>query len=185
MRRWTTAALSAACLLAVGGCGAGQVAATAEHRTSAPGSLGAVGGVQVRDAQITWSGPVPGDVVHAVGADAPLQVTIVNDERGPGGSDRLVSVSSPVASSVRIVGDATLPDGQVLVAGYDRPVESITLDGAREVRIVLEDLVTPVSAGLTYPVVFTFAEAGELRLEVGVENPAALPPRADGAGAAG
>ncbi|WP_226369814.1 hypothetical protein [Pseudonocardia oceani] len=33
-------------------------------------------------------------------------------------ADRLVAVSSPIATSGRIVGDAAIPDGQVLVAGY-------------------------------------------------------------------
>lgn len=32
-------------------------------------------------------------------------------------ADRLVAVSSPIATSGRIVGDAAIPDGQVLVAG--------------------------------------------------------------------
>jgi copper(I)-binding protein len=177
VRRIVTAVVAAACLAGVAGCGAGQVAATAEQRSSAPGSLGAAGSIQVRNAQITWDGPVPGDAVHAAGADAPLQVTIVN---GPGGTepDRLVAVSSPVAASARIEGDTTIPDGQALVAGYDLPVASITLDGAREVRIVLEDLRRPLRAGLTYPVTFTFARSGDVRLELMVENPQVLPPRA-------
>lgn len=41
---------------------------------------------------------------------------------------------------------------------------------------MLEGLTEPVRAGLTYPVVFTFADAGELRLPVGVENPTVLRP---------
>lgn len=179
MRRFVTAAaLGVVCLAGTAGCGAGQEAATAQQGTSSPGATGTVGSLQVRDAQFVWSGPVPGDVVHPEGGDAALQVTIVNDESGAGGPDRLVSVSSPIATSHRIVGDATIADGQALVAGYDGPIASITLDGAREVRIALEDLVVPVRAGLTYPVVFTFAEAGDLRLQVGVENPTVLPPRA-------
>lgn len=178
MRKVVTALLTAACLAGTAACGAGQVAGTAEQRTSAPGSLGEVGSLLVRNAQFVWSDPVPGDVVHPVGGDAELQVTIVNDEVGAGGPDRLVAVSSPVATSGRIVGDATIPDGQTLVSGYDGPVGSITLDGATEVQIVLEGLTTPLRAGLTYPVVFTFADAGDLVLPVGVENPPVLPPRA-------
>ncbi len=134
--------------------------------------------MQVRDAQVSWSEPVAGDEVYPVGADAELQVTIVNRDAGADDPDRLISVSSPVATSGRIVGDATIPDGQALVAGYDGPVSAITLGDAREVTIALEGLIEPLRAGLTYPVVFTFAEAGELRLQVGVENPEVLPPRA-------
>ena len=138
--------------------------------------------MQVRDLQFTWSDPVPGDEVYSPGEDAPLQVTIVNTRTGRSDGDQLVAVSSPVAASGRIVGDATIPDGQVLAAGYDQPVASIVTEGTREVVIALVDLNTPIRAGITYPVVLTFAEAGELRLQVGVENPSVLPPRArDGA----
>lgn len=164
--------------IVLAGCGAGQEAATSEQRSSSPGSSGQVGSIQVRDVQFAWSDPVPGDTVYPPGADAPLQVTIVNGEVGVPSADRLVAVSSPIATSGRIVGDAAIADGQVLVAGYDGPVSSITVDGAREVTIALEGLTAPIRAGLTYPVVFTFADAGELRLQVGVENPSVLPPRA-------
>lgn len=177
MRRTMTVVLTAACLAGAGGCGAGQEAGTSNQRASAPGAEGAVGSVLVRNAEFGWSDPVAGDEVHPVGADALLKVTIVN-ERGAGGPDRLVAVSSPIATSGRVVGDATILDGQALVSGYDEPIASITVEGAREVEIVLEDLLVPVRAGLTYPVVFTFADAGPLALEVGVENPDALPPRA-------
>jgi hypothetical protein len=138
--------------------------------------------MQVRDLQFTWSDPVPGDDVYSPGEDAPLQVTIVNTRTGRGDSDRLVAVSSPVAASGRILGDATIPDGQVLTAGYDGPVASVVVEGTRDVEIALVDLTTPIRAGMTYPVVLTFVEAGELRLQVGVENPSVLPPRVrDGA----
>lgn len=165
-------------MIVLAGCGAGQEAATSEQRSSSPGTPGEIGSIQIRDVQFPWSDPVAGDTVYPSGADAPLQATIVNGEVGVAATDRLVAVSSPIATSARIVGDAAIPDGQVLVAGYDGPVSSITLDGAREVAIALEDLTAPIRAGLTYPVVFTFADAGELQLQVGVENPAVLPPRA-------
>lgn len=174
-----TLTLGAVLVAGAAGCGAGQVAGTAEQVTSSPGTVGEVGQVQVRDLQFVWSDPVVGDEVYAVGADVPLQVTIINeDDAGLGGADRLVAVSSPIATSGLVVGDATLSDGQQLVAGYDGPVSSISREGAREVDIVLEGLTAPIRAGLTYPVVLTFAEAGELALQVGVENPAVLPPRA-------
>ena len=181
-RTGAAAAAVAVCVAVLAGCGAGQEAATANHVTSSPGSTGTVGSVQVRDLQFTWSDPVPGDEVYSPGEDAPLQVTIVNTRTGQGDGDRLVAVSSPVAASGRVIGDASIPDGQVLAAGYDQPVASIVTEGTREVEIVLVDLNAPIRAGMTYPVVFTFAEAGELRLQVGVENPSVLPPRArDGA----
>lgn len=171
--------LGAVCVLTLSGCGAGQQAQTANQVTASGGSAASVGSLMVRDAQFAWSGPVPGDAVHPAGSDAALQVSIVNEESpGLDDSDRLVAVSSPVATSGRIVGEARIPDGQVLTAGYDQPVASVDLPGTRSVDIALLGLTTPLRAGLTYPVVFTFENAGDVRLEVGVENPGVLPPRA-------
>lgn len=167
---------------ALSGCGAGQEAQTANQVTASGGAAGQVGSIQVRDAHIAWVGPVPGDTVYEPGDDAALQVTIVNDATTTVddalAADTLVAVSSPIAGSGRIVGDARIPNGQVLTAGYDQPIASITVPGARAVDIILVGLSEPVRAGLTYPVVFTFARAGELRLQVPVENPEVLPPRA-------
>jgi hypothetical protein len=165
------------------GCGAGQVAATAEQVTMTGGVGGRAGSLVLRDVQFVWDGPVPGDSVHEPGDDAALQLTIVNPlSPGLDDGDRLVAVSSPIAAAGRVVGDARVPDGGTLTAGYDEPLSSITVSGAAAVQVVLLGLTEPVRAGLTYPVEFTFAEAGSLVLDVPVENPDRLPPRArDGA----
>lgn len=170
---------AALCVLALSACGAGQQAQTANQVKSSGGSAGSVGSLVVRNAQFTWSDPVPGGFVYPVGSDAALQVSIINEKTaGLRDGDRLVAVSSPIATGGRIVGDASIPDGQVLTAGYDQPVASIELPGTRAVDIALVGLTAPLRAGQTYPVVFTFENAGEVRLEVGVENPQVLPPRA-------
>jgi hypothetical protein len=44
----------------------------------------------------------------------------------------------------------------------------------RCVRILLVGLRSPVRAGLRYPVVFHFEQAGKLRLDLPVENPHTL-----------
>jgi hypothetical protein len=164
------------------GCGAGQQTQTANQVPASGGAAGSVGSIQVRDAHFQWNGPVPAGAVYRPGDDAPLQVTIVNNATSilPDGftPDRLVAVSSPVATSGRIVGDARIPDGQVLTAGYDQPLAAVVLPGTREVEITLVGLTEPVRAGVSYPVVFTFERAGDLRVDVPVENPRVLPPRA-------
>lgn len=161
--------------VALGGCGAGQVAQTAEQVSASGGAMGQAGQMLIRDAQFTYDGPIPGDAVYQPGDDAPLQVTIVNDGRDP---DRLVDVRSPVAASGRIVGDSRVPGRQTLTAGYDQPVAQVALPPAAVVDIALLGITEPVRAGLTYPVVFRFERAGEVRVEVPVENPEQLPPRA-------
>lgn len=157
------------------GCGAGQQAATATQVANSGGANGDVGLIDVEDVKVTYERPVPGGQVYAAGQSAPLQVTVVNTGDV---ADRLVSVTSPAAASVEIAGETGMPGGQVLVAGYDDPIESITLEDAEAVEIVLTGLTRPLRAGLTYPVTFTFERAGSLALDVPLENPDVLPPRA-------
>lgn len=169
-------------VLGLAGCGAGQQAQTSNQVTATGGAEGRAGSILVRNAQFTFDGPIAGDTVYQPGDDAPLQVTIINDNTATVDDglapDRLVEVSSPIATSGQIVGDAQIPDGQVLTAGYDEPASSFTPPGSTAVDITLVGLTAPVRSGLSYPVVFTFERAGELRIEVPVENPDALPPRA-------
>jgi hypothetical protein len=172
--RGAAAAATMAAVLALTGCGAGQVTQTSEQITMPGGAQGQVGEIVVRAAQFNYDRPVPGGLVYAPGTDALLQVTIVNEGTG---ADRLVSVSSPIATSGAIVGDTRLPGGQVLTSGYDQPVASITTGEAEADEIGLVGLTSPVRAGLNYPVVFTFERAGTLRLPVPVETPDVLPPR--------
>jgi hypothetical protein len=171
------AAVAVAALLA--GCGAGQEAATSQQVTATGGVGGRVGSILLRDVQFVFEGPVPGATVYEPGDDAALQLTIVNETTpGSGDGDRLVAVSSPIATSGRITGDARVPDGQTLTAGYDEPLSSITVPSAEAVEVALLGLTEPVRVGLTRPVAFTFADAGSIVLEVPVANPDVLPPRA-------
>lgn len=173
--RTATGLCAAALAVVLGGCGAGQVAQTAEQVGTSGGAAGQVGALLVRDAQFTYDGPIPGDAVYQPGDDAVLQVTIVNEGRD---ADRLIGVRSPVATSSRIVGEARVPGGQTLTAGYDQPLAQVTLPYAEAIDIVLLGLTEPIRAGLSYPVVFVFERAGEVQVGVPVENPEQLPPRA-------
>jgi copper(I)-binding protein len=158
------------------GCGAGQQAQTADQITGTGGAYGQTGEVSVLDAQFVFDGPIAGDEVYRPGADAPLQLTIVN---AGAAEDRLIEVSSPVATSARVTGDPRIPGGQALTAGYLEPVASVETRDARAIEITLVGLTEPVRAGLTYPVTFTFEDAGSLTLSLPVENPDALPPRGE------
>lgn len=165
--------------IGLGGCGTGQQAQTAQQVTGTGGAEGRSASILVRHAQFAYERPIPGGTVYEPGADAPVMVTIVNDatttvDDGQA-ADRLVAVSSPIATSGRIVGDATIPDGQVLTAGH---VEPTTPPGSTAVEIALVGLTAPVRAGHTYPVVFTFERSGDVRVEMPVDNPDVLPPRA-------
>ncbi len=180
--RTALVAVTVAIALVSSGCGAGQQAQTANQVTATGGVEGGSGSILIRDAQFAWDGPVPGDAVYEPGDDAQLQLTIINTAtptvENPSGVDRLVAVSSPIATSGRITGDAWLAGGQVVTAGNEDPVAAITVPGAKAVDITLVGLTAPVRAGLVHPVVFTFERAGDIRLELPVENPDRLPPRA-------
>lgn len=175
--RRARAALAITVVLPVlAGCAAGQLAATARHVSTAGGANGQVGEIHVEHAQITFDGPVEGDAVYRPGAAAPLQVTIINSGDV---ADRLVAVSSPVASAVQLTGDTRMPGGHALTAGYDDPLAAVTLPKTTAIDITLAGLTTPLRAGLTYPVTFRFERAGELTLELPIEYPDDVPaPRA-------
>jgi copper(I)-binding protein len=162
------------------GCGAGQVAQTSAQVTATGGAHGAAGSVLVRDAAITFTGEIAGDAVYRPGDDVPLQLTVVNQGTAP---DRLVAVRSPVAAGASVVGDALLPGGHVLVVGYDEPIASATMPQQAEIEVTLTGVSVPIRSGLVYPVELVFERAGVLALELPVEVPDALPPRADDPGA--
>ena len=102
--------------VALGGCGAGQVAQTAYQANASGGATVTMNGIAVRDAQIAYSERVEGENVYAVGGNAPVEMHIINESQV---DDRLVSASSPVATSVTIGGQADLPAGTVMVVGGD------------------------------------------------------------------
>lgn len=173
----------AAVLLFATGCGAGQIAQTANHVTATNGAQGRVGPMLVRDAQLVGQPPVTGDTLHEPGADVPVRVTIVHDASHsvPGvGADRLVAVSSPSFTAGRVTGDTRVDVGGALAAGYDEPVSAVTTGGTQRIGITLLGLREPLRAGLTYPVTFTFERAGPLTLQLPVANPDVVVPRADG-----
>lgn len=150
--------------LLVAGCGAGQVTGTSTQRSSAGGANAGAGDVLVRDAEIKFGGGVPGAVVYPAGATAPLQMRIVNQGAV---ADKLLSASSPAASSVQVSGHTDLPPGDVIVVNGG----SAPLVGDWPVQMSLTGLQQEVRAGLTYDVVLVFERAGQIRLSLPVDNP--------------
>lgn len=155
-------------LAALTGCGAGAETQTANQRAGINGYSGELGSISVRDATIPYSPPLVGGAVYPAGAIVPsLNMVLVNS--GPV-ADRLVSVSTPVASSVLILGDATLPPETSITVGNDFGFASASLAG-RTITIRLIGLTEPVRAGLNYPVTFTFERAGVLQADIPVGYP--------------
>lgn len=168
--------------LALTGCGAGQIAGTAEQQAAVSGSNSTVGQIAVRDAVIAFGEQVEGGAVYSSGADAPLSMTIVNEGTE---ADTLVSASSPWASSVEISGVTEIPGGRAIVvqgeaaepapvtraAGSRAPSAAPTTTAAEPAggtQIVLSGLLDDIRAGISYDVTLVFERAGEVVVPVPV-----------------
>lgn len=151
--------------LLLAGCSAGQLTWTSTQRSFVGGVSADAGDLAVRDAEIEFGDSAPAAVVYPAGATAPLAMHVVNDGAT---ADTLLGASSPVASSVQISGTTTVPGGQALVIGS----EPVVPPGAWPAQISLVGLRQDLRAGLTYPVVLTFARAGQVTLELPIANPA-------------
>lgn len=170
---WASAASVLVATLALTGCGAGAIAQTSTQASAVNGASGQVGNVFVRNATIDFpanAAPNAGAAYQPGGA-APLSLTLVNSGAAP---DKLLAVTSPVAGTGQITGDATLPGGSTVSVGNNVGTDSQALAG-RTIAIKLNGLVGPVRSGLTYPVVLRFQNAGVLTVDVPVGEPSSAP----------
>jgi len=111
-----------------------------------------------------------GSCVLQVDAPAPLTFTVTNNNELE--TERLLDISTPAAETVTLTG----PDGGLEIAPQARvavcqPVENINQPDAPDqpYLAVLEGLTDDVEPGKSVPVTFTFARAGELTFNVGVD----------------
>lgn len=117
-------------LLGIAGCSAGQVTQTDSIEPAVNGNEGDLDDIALRDVVIAY----PESGAYEQGDQAPLVLTIINTDDA---DDELVSVSSPAAGSVELLGDATVPGRTRLrVIVPEEPVEEssapavTTTDGA-------------------------------------------------------
>ncbi|GAA2856823.1 hypothetical protein GCM10010472_12720 [Pseudonocardia halophobica] len=173
------AGTAAAGALLLSGCGAGQVAQTAEQVAAVGGTGGVVGDVAVRNAEIAWpTGLAPTGAVYQKGGQALVEMIIVNDG---GAADRLVSASSEAGTQVVVTGEQVLAPQLPLVAGDEGDVAAIP--GAKRITVEIAGLRDDVVAGRTYPLTLVFEKAGRLTVDLPVANPTT--PRQDEAPAEG
>lgn len=156
-------------LFGVTGCGAGQITQTSSQAAGVNGVSAGTNGIVVRNALIQFAG-APGDgSAYQRGSDAPLKMAIVNEGNA---GDRLVSASSPVAASVLILGDTSLPPNHTLSAGNVRGGAGVRLPDTNQVQLILFNLRQDLKpGGILYEVVLVFEKAGTLRLQLPVGNP--------------
>lgn len=165
----TTAVAVAACglsaVLALSGCGAGQISQTATQQPAVNGTLTWVGdpatGIALRNVHLRAA--QTGDYVRP-GGDVELLFVAINESAGE--PDRLVSVTSPVGT-VSLTGDLRVPAGGTLVVGTPdgAPSPLDATEGASTVEAAVQ-LTQPISNGLNYPFTFTFERSGQKEIVV-------------------
>ncbi|HEY2203236.1 MAG TPA: copper chaperone PCu(A)C [Pseudonocardia sp.] len=150
------------------GCGAGAVTQTAQQSSAVNGYQGRAGDVAVRDASIVFAGQANSGAVYRAGQSAQLRMTLVNvgDQ-----TDKLLTVSSPVAAAGQVLGDATIGGGRaVQVGNSDGQADAAALSD-RTITVQLTGLKQDITPGLNYPVTLTFQRGGVLNTDLPVGYP--------------
>lgn len=163
--RILTAMMAMVSTAACGGPAAGGPA-EAQFLHGAGGVNERVGGILLRDVSLDE----PEDGLYEAGDVARLRVVFYNETPSP---DRLVDVSTPSASEVRLLVDPNC-DGVADRLGTIRlPVPSseapVSTDGPEPYYRVDLLLAEQVRSGESLEVTFTFAEAGTTTVQVPVE----------------
>ena len=162
--------------VALGGCAAGQVSATAYQANNGGGADVSANGILVRAAQITFGGAPEGAAVYPRGGSAPVQMRVINQTVQ---DDRLVSASSPVAASVAITGQSDLPAGVSMIVGGAPSTGGQTLPGAsaEAPSPPLDATLAPESPGRPAPPASSEQEPSDVS-PTGAANPAGEAPAA-------
>lgn len=137
--------------LALGGCGAGQIAQTAQQVSAVSSGNGRIGHIDVLNVQFE----TPASTSYPKGGSAPMKMWVSNDSIK---ADTLTQVTTPVAAKVEITGTAT---------AQPQSLE----DFGSKYKITLTGLTAPISYGVSVPVTFTFQTAGSVTINVPVEIP--------------
>ncbi|PZS02717.1 MAG: hypothetical protein DLM56_11235 [Pseudonocardiales bacterium] len=153
-------------LAGVAGCAAGQVAETANELSAVGGSEGQVGQMALRNVSIAY----PPTGKYEPGGTARLNFALVNEASG---TDRLVSVSTPVASSVTGTGGSQ-SGGLDIAVGPLSSVQTAGTGGTAAASgpiVVLHGLRQTLRSGEPVQITFRFARAGSLTLDAIVASP--------------
>lgn len=143
-------ALAAAVLT---GCAAGQISQTADQIAGVDGAQGGVGEIGIHNALLD----TPKGKNYPKGSEAPLTVWISNDSLNP---DTLTGITTS-AGTVKISGTATVPPRALLQIG----------GGDSKVTATITGLTRDLNYGISVPMTFSFAKAGQLSLNVPIAIP--------------
>jgi periplasmic copper chaperone A len=158
-RRIVLAGIAAGVAVLTAGCGAGQIAQTAEEQPGVPGAQAAVGPIQLHNITVAY----PNGGVYRVGSTARLNFVIANTGAK---ADQLVSVSSGSAKTVRLVPkpDMTAKTAATLTVG---PQANLNVYGPGP-KVLLAGIVRELRSSQQTTVTFRFAKAGQVQVSVPV-----------------
>jgi periplasmic copper chaperone A len=151
--------------LPLAGCGAGQITQTDRQVAAVDGAFGNVGNaIALRNVYIPY--PPNKDGTYPAGSTVPVILTIINQGDSP---DELVSVSSPAAGRVAVLGTTQIPAGTTVISttgsgGLTSPLV------VGELRVLLTTD-QPLPAGLNTPLTVQFRNAGKITLPVPMAPP--------------
>ncbi|MFC4603748.1 hypothetical protein [Rhodococcus kronopolitis] len=165
----TAVALAAAAAISLSACSAGQISQTATQVAAVNGNYANQGDVALRNVHILY--PNSDEFSLEPGGTVALAFTAVNENLSE--PERLGRISTDFAKSVTIAGEAggrVIDPGTSLGAG----VRAATVlddpeDPTQLVLVTLDDISEGVRPGLTIPVTFTFARAGDITVQVPVD----------------
>ncbi|QBJ97078.1 copper chaperone PCu(A)C [Rhodococcus sp. ABRD24] len=165
----TAVALAAGATLVLSACGAGQVSQTATQVAAVNGNPASGGDIALRNVHVVY----PNSEEYSIepGGTAALAFTAVNLSESK--EDRLTGIRTDFAGSVTISeleGGAVIAPQTALGAG----VPAVTVpENAPEstslIEVKLNDIREGVRPGLTFPVTFTFKNAGDIVVQVPVD----------------
>ncbi|WP_433609717.1 hypothetical protein [Prescottella agglutinans] len=165
----TAVALAAGATLMLSACGAGQVSQTATQVAAVNGNQATSGDIALRNVHVVY----PNSEEYSIepGGSAQLAFTAVNLSEHA--TDKLTSIKTDFAGSVTIdAKDGTREIKPQTALGAGNPDVSVPEQAPETVSLIdvtLEDLREGVRPGLTFPVIFTFQNAGDVVVQVPVD----------------
>ncbi|QKT09936.1 hypothetical protein [Rhodococcus sp. W8901] len=162
-------ALAAGATLVLSACGAGQVSQTATQVAAVNGNKATSGDIALRNVHVVY--PNSEEFSIEPGGNAQLAFTAINLSEHE--SDRLKGIKTDFAGAVTIddkEGGRDIKPQAALGAGNpDVSVPEQAPEHVSLIDVTLEDVREGVRPGLTFPVTFSFENAGDVVVQVPVD----------------
>ncbi|MVU79393.1 hypothetical protein GPX89_19365 [Nocardia sp. ET3-3] len=182
-RAVTVAALAAGAVLALSGCGAGQVSQTATQVAAVNGNSTNSGSIALRDVRFLL--PPTEEYNNAKGGKAVLAFSAINMSDNK--TDELVSISAGDLGQVKLADKVEIKPSSVVVAdkptakdaaqaaavheqNTGEPAADKSADpAAKPILVEVTGLTKDITPGLTYPLSFVFKNGGTVAINVPVD----------------